>query len=148
MPSTHYCRLHRYLFTYHYLECNELKKMYANEFLPLLTFQIRMCQRLNCTPFEFHQRSGRFKIIKVSRIIRIFKLQGVLSVIYCAAMFLNISFGPLTLSKKLQGLVLFVACITASIARWNWTIDVGPIQIINTFLDFEEKILECKLKFL
>ncbi|OXA42400.1 hypothetical protein Fcan01_22900 [Folsomia candida] len=57
-------------------------------------------------------------------------------------MLLNIFYGPLTLPKRLQGLVLLVTCITASITRWNWSIDVGPIQVINAFLKFEERIIK------
>ncbi|OXA49433.1 hypothetical protein Fcan01_15409 [Folsomia candida] len=60
------------------------------------------------------------------------------SVVYCTAMFLNISTNShLTTSGRLQGFAPFILCLAASIARWNYSIDIGPIQVINTFLDFE-----------
>ncbi|OXA49068.1 hypothetical protein Fcan01_16642 [Folsomia candida] len=57
-------------------------------------------------------------------------------------MFLNICIGPLTTSKKLQGLALLISPLGCLITRWNYSIDVAPIQIINTFLDFEARIID------
>ncbi|OXA49640.1 hypothetical protein Fcan01_15394 [Folsomia candida] len=49
--------------------------------------------------------------------------------------------GPLTTSKRLQGFGLFIVCLVASVTKWNYSTDIAPIQIINAFLDFEERIV-------
>lgn len=118
--------------------------MYRTEFLPLLKFHLRICHRLKCIPFKYHEESGCMKKFKSTRVLQMFRLQCVLSVIYCVAMFLNISLGPLTTSGRLQGFGLFIACLGATMSRWNYSIDIGPMQIINAFLDFEAKVIESK----
>ncbi|OXA43310.1 hypothetical protein Fcan01_22039 [Folsomia candida] len=101
-----------------------------------------MCHRLKCIPFEFDKKSGRFVKTKSIGLIRMFKLQCVLTAIYCTAMFLNICFGPLTMSGRLQGFAMLLASLAAGIPRWNYSIDIAPIQIINAILDFEETIMD------
>ncbi|OXA40852.1 hypothetical protein Fcan01_24377, partial [Folsomia candida] len=117
-------------------------KMYREEFLRVLNFRLRICKQLQCVPFEFDQQSGRLIKTKSSRLIRIFKLQCALSAMYCTAMFANICFGPLTTSGRLQGFAIFLTCLAGTIARWNYSIDISPVQIINAFLDFEARITE------
>ncbi|OXA61641.1 hypothetical protein Fcan01_00721 [Folsomia candida] len=60
---------------------------------------------------------------------------------YCTSLCLNLCFGPLTTLQKLQGLVFFIAYLTASIIRWNYSLDNDPIQLIHAFLDFEATIV-------
>ncbi|OXA54007.1 hypothetical protein Fcan01_11608 [Folsomia candida] len=109
--------------------------MYGTVFLSLLKSHLKICNLLKCIPFEFDQRSGRLRKIKSARVLRIFRLQCVLAVMYCSAMFISI--GPLTMSGRLQGFALFILSLAGSISRWNYSIDIDPIQIINAFLDFE-----------
>ncbi|OXA48881.1 hypothetical protein Fcan01_16463 [Folsomia candida] len=68
-------------------------------------------------------------------------MQCILTAIYCTAMFLNICIGPLPTSRRLQGFAVFMATVSASILKWNYSIDIAPIQIVNAFLDFEERIM-------
>lgn len=118
--------------------------MFKKEFLPLLRYRFRICHLFKCIPFEFDDKSGRFIKSKSISVIRFFKFQCLLTAIYCTAMILNIFIGPLTISGRLQGLAILISSLFAAIPRWNYSIDIAPIQTINAFLDFEEKIMESK----
>lgn len=122
--------------------------MYRKEFLPLLKFHLQICKILQCVPFDFDQTSGRLVRCRSHLQIRMFKLQCALSAMYCTSLCLNLCFGPLTTLQKLQGLVFFIAYLTASIIRWNYSLDNDPIQLIHAFLDFEATIVSGESKVL
>lgn len=126
------------------LRTSQANAMYRAQFFPLLKFHFRICNLLQCIPFKV-EKSRRLRKIKSRFVLTIFRLQCVLSVAYCTSMFLNITIGPLTTSGRLQGLGLFIATLASTISRWNYSIDIGPVQIINAFLDFEAGIIESKL---
>ncbi|OXA64469.1 hypothetical protein Fcan01_00363 [Folsomia candida] len=85
--------------------------------------------------------SGRMILTKNLRHIRMFRLQSVLSVVYVGAMLANICFGWLTLTERLQGFVFFSLYFFCSIQKWNWNLDIAGIQVINSFLDYEDELL-------
>lgn len=49
-------------------------------------------------------------------------------------------FGKVPVRMKLQGLVFFTIYVILFTARWNWKVRIAPMQLINSFLDFEETI--------
>lgn len=118
--------------------------MYQTEFLPLLKLHLKSCKFLQCVPFEFPQNSSRLVKCQSLSKIRMFKLQCILSVLYCTLFGLNLCFGPLTKIEKFQGFGFFMCYLLASITRWNYELDNGPSQLINAFLDCEETIMTSK----
>ncbi|OXA62512.1 PAB-dependent poly(A)-specific ribonuclease subunit PAN3 [Folsomia candida] len=115
--------------------------MYTS-YLKILKFHLRSCKFVKCLPFEFAKNSGRIVLTRNLGRIRMFRFQCVLSVIYTGAMFVNICFGWLTLTEKFQGIVFFSLFFIACIHRWNWNLDITGIQVINSFLEFEEVVLK------
>lgn len=118
--------------------------MYRTEFLPILKIRLRICKIWQCVPFEFGPTSKKLVMCRSHRQIRMFQLQCILSVVYCTAQFTNLCIGPLTKMEKLQGFGFFMTYFVATMIRWNYHLDNGPGQIINTFLDFEESIASSK----
>lgn len=122
----------------------QVTKMYTS-YLKILKFHLRSCKFVKCLPFEFAKNSGRIVLTRNLGRIRMFRFQCVLSVIYTGAMFVNICFGWLTLTEKFQGIVFFSLFFIACIHRWNWNLDITGIQVINSFLEFEEVVLKGRL---
>ncbi|OXA61761.1 hypothetical protein Fcan01_00410 [Folsomia candida] len=73
------------------------------------------------------------------------RLQCVLSVVYTGAMLANICFGWLTLTERFQGFVFFSLYFFCCMQRWNWNLDITGIQVINSFLDYEDELLADNL---
>ncbi|OXA61760.1 hypothetical protein Fcan01_00411 [Folsomia candida] len=57
------------------------------------------------------------------------------------ALFSNICFGWLTLTERFQGFVFFSLYFFCCMQRWNWNLDIAGIQVINSFLDYEDELL-------
>ncbi|OXA40940.1 hypothetical protein Fcan01_24307, partial [Folsomia candida] len=111
--------------------------MYTSQFLPLLQHRIRVGTMLKCIPFVFDQTLGRFVQNRSPWQLRIFKVQCVLSVLYAGGMLANLCFGPLTTTGRMQGVGFFIVYFAATLMQWNYCVDIGPIQLINSVLDFE-----------
>ncbi|OXA39604.1 hypothetical protein Fcan01_25764 [Folsomia candida] len=116
--------------------------MFHSDFLPMLKNNLRLCQILKCVPFEFDSKTGRLIKAKSFGHILLFRVQCVLSVMYIAALFLNLCFGPLTTTAKFQGFTFFMVYFVASWMKFNYSLDMAGTQVIHTFLDFEKYILK------
>lgn len=119
--------------------------MFHSDFLPMLKNNLRLCQILKCVPFEFDSKTGRLIKAKSFGHILLFRVQCVLSVMYIAALFLNLCFGPLTTTAKFQGFTFFMVYFVASWMKFNYSLDMAGTQVIHTFLDFEKYILKGKV---
>ncbi len=120
------------------------EKMYKSEFLLLLQHRVRVGTILKCLPFKFDKKSDRLYKSRSPWQLRIFKLQCALSVCYAMVMFANLCFGPLTMTGRMQGIGFFIVYFAATLMQWNYSLDIAPIQIINSFLNFEEEIISSK----
>ncbi|OXA41330.1 hypothetical protein Fcan01_24061, partial [Folsomia candida] len=109
--------------------------MFKTEFLPLMKLHLKISEKLACVPFKFSAESQNLVESRSNHV------QWVLTVAYLSAMFLNVCIGPLTMTERLQGLTIFLAFLAASIPRGNYSPNIAPIQIVNTFLDFEGGIM-------
>lgn len=112
--------------------------MYTSKVFPLLKLHLRICKFLKCLPFD----DGLKRLTKcrsTGRIL-IFRVQCVLSSLYCAAFFLNLCHDRFNLPQKVQGFIFFVLYVGQAIIRWNYDLDNSGIQIINAFMDFESHL--------
>ncbi|OXA47973.1 hypothetical protein Fcan01_17292 [Folsomia candida] len=117
--------------------------MYHIHYIPSLKCELSLCKFLKCIPFEFDPKAGN--VIKWVKHIQIVRLQCVLSVAYTAAQFANVFFGELSLTGSFQGAAFLPLYAMATVVRWNYSGDKEPIQVVNSFLSFEKKILRAKL---
>ncbi|OXA54224.1 hypothetical protein Fcan01_11388 [Folsomia candida] len=111
--------------------------MFSAKFLPILKFHLKFCKFLNCIPFRYNENLGRLVPIKNGHSLFKFKLQCVLSALYCGAMGANICFGRLSTTVKLQGSIFLMTYLIGAVSRWNYGLSPGPIQVINSFLLYE-----------
>ncbi|OXA48789.1 hypothetical protein Fcan01_16394 [Folsomia candida] len=118
--------------------------MYSTYFLPFLLRHIKIGQKLKSIPYEFSQKSGKLVITKDKTRIWIFRLQIVLHLMYCIAMLIHLCFGPSTVARKLQGFVFFCMYTVVLCGRWNYDVNVAPIQVINSAMEFEKKVVAGK----
>lgn len=116
--------------------------MYTSEFLPLLQSNFKFCKFFKCIPFDFDEKKGRFVKATSPRDVLVFKAQCVLSLFYCGAMFGKLFFGNLSTEKKFQGVSFLVIYTVTFILRWNYSLNVAHIQIINGFMDFESSVMK------
>ncbi|OXA64379.1 hypothetical protein Fcan01_00593 [Folsomia candida] len=56
-------------------------------------------------------------------------------------MLANLCVGPLTMTGRLQGFGLLMVYMAAFLMQWNYSLDIGSMQVIHSFLDFEEKVM-------
>ncbi|OXA36746.1 hypothetical protein Fcan01_28486 [Folsomia candida] len=111
--------------------------MFSAKFLPIPKFHLKFCKFLNCIPFRYSENLGRLVPIKNGDTLFKFKLQCVLSTLYCGAMGANIFLGGLSTTEKLQGSIFLMAYLIGAVSRWNYELSPGPIQVINSFLQYE-----------
>ncbi|OXA51481.1 hypothetical protein Fcan01_13507, partial [Folsomia candida] len=114
--------------------------MWSTIFLPFFLRHLRVCELLCCTPFKWSKKTGR--VVRVHSTWRILfcKVQCALHLVYMLAMLDQFVFGKVPVRMKLQGLVFFTIYVILFTARWNWKVRIAPMQLINSFLDFEETI--------
>lgn len=118
--------------------------MFISEFVPGVKLLVRRCNFLRCIPFEFNPQSQRFSKCKSNWTNRFFQIQGILSVLYTIALFLNVCIGQRSVAQTFQGAVFFVVYLLCVVGKWNYSLDVAPIQIINAILDFERNVITGK----
>lgn len=118
--------------------------MFTSEFLPALKLLVRRCNFLRCIPFEFNYESQRLSRCKSNWTNRFFQSQGILSVLYTTALFLNVCRGQLSVAENFQGGIFFMVYLLGAVGKWNYSLDIAPIQIINAILDFERDVLTGK----
>ncbi|OXA48790.1 hypothetical protein Fcan01_16393, partial [Folsomia candida] len=118
--------------------------MYSTYFLPFLVRHIKIGQKLKSIPYEFSQKSGKLVITKDRTRVWIYRVQIVLHLIYCIAMLGHLCFGTLTATKKFQGFVFFCMYTVMLCGRWNYDLNVASIQIINSAMDYEKKLVTGK----
>ncbi|OXA36538.1 hypothetical protein Fcan01_28697 [Folsomia candida] len=116
--------------------------MYHIDYLPLLKLNLRICKFVKCQPFEYDEKSGLIVRTRDVDLIRMFKWQSILSLIYTFATFLHVCFGGLNLTGKFQGSLFLVLDILITATRWNYSVDKSPGQIVNSFMNFELEILK------
>lgn len=117
-------------------------EMYSTQFLPLIVHHLKLCGIINCLPFEFDVNSKQLILTKSFRKIRIFQFQCILTVIYCIVLLFHLCFsGTLTTLQKFQGLPFFLIYILLLCCRWNVSLNISPIQAVNSFLKFERELL-------
>lgn len=114
----------------------------------MVKIRLKPCRFLNCLPFAWDEKLGRFVKISEPRHLKNFKLQCIFSVVHCIAMFLTISLRQLTLTGKFLGIGFFLMYICLTRSRMNYSLDNLPIQILNMILHFESKILQGEVKFI
>lgn len=116
--------------------CTRRMKMFLNDFLQLLKTTAKICSHLKCLPCEYDVQKQRLVRIRGRQII-IFRIQCILSVLYCVVMFLNLALGSFQLIEKLIGVPFLLMYINVTNAGWNFDLDTTPIQVINGFMQFE-----------
>lgn len=110
-------------------------------YLPFLKLDLRVCKFVKCLPFEFDKNLGHLVTTGKVWNLRIFKLECILTVVYAAALIANVCLGNLTMTGKMQGAAFLPIYIFAVVTRWNYSLEVGPIQVINSMVQFENKVL-------
>lgn len=120
--------------------------MFSTDFSVFLKQHFGICKFLRCTPFEYHPKTGKLVRITSKNHIVQFKLQCLISVLYSTGMLLNLCFGSLTTAEKFQGFVFFLLYLTVIVMRWNYDLKIDGMQAINTFIEFERKVLNGKTK--
>lgn len=113
--------------------------MFTSQILPILKWRIRRPMNFR-VPIKFDPRYGRLTAIQSSSkdltIQRYkYKLKCILPILYTLTLAINLIFGSFSTVQRLQGAVFLMLCVLTSTAGWNC--GVAPVQVVNTFLDFE-----------
>lgn len=118
------------------------REMYSTDFLPSLLRQISVSGRLNSILYDFDRNTGNFFMTKNFSQIRIFRIQIVSQLAYCIFMLAHLLVSDLPKAKTLQGFVFCCIYFIGLGARWNYDMDVNIVQIINSSMEFEKKLVE------
>lgn len=73
-----------------------------------------------------------------------YRVLCLLTLFYVATIFVNLAFSKLHVSLKIHGFVYFTTYCITLVGLWNFDLDIAPMQVVNSFMDFEEKILQIK----
>lgn len=116
--------------------------MYSTKFLPWLIRHFKFSRLINCLPFEFDTQPGKITGITSKWRIRVCQIQSILGFAYWLILLHHFCFGQGTMLKKLQGFP-FLICFTILIGcGFCVDQDVAPIQMINSILNFEKRLLK------
>lgn len=116
--------------------------MFSTQFLPQLIRHFKLTRLIGSEPFEFDSKSKKLILMKSRRRVRVFQLQSFLTFMYFLVLLYNFLFGQLSVLKRLQG-VPFVVCYAVLVSiGWNVGLDVAPIQVINSILNFEKVAIQ------
>lgn len=118
--------------------------MYTTQFFPLLVRHLGLCRLLKSVPAKFDSKLGKIVPVENPRDITIFRIQCIISLVYkyTVAMFLNLCIGPLTVPKKFQGVSFFLIYVLLLFFKWNYHLDIAPIQVVNSCVKFEKKLVK------
>lgn len=116
--------------------------MYTTQFLPLLVRHLNRCRVLKSVPFRFDKNSGKLVLIESSGDIKIYRIQCILTLLYVAAMFAHLCFGPLTVQRKFQGFSFFGVYVMLLNNKWNFRLDIAPVQVLNSCVKFEGELVK------
>lgn len=122
--------------------------MYFTNFIPFLIQHLRMCKPFSCNPVEFDQKSNKFILVTCPKTIRMYRLQCLLTLLYCTVMLLHLIYSPFTWPKRFQGSIFFIMNFILLCSRWNYGLDIAPIQVINSFVTFETTVLDSKFSLM
>ncbi|OXA48860.1 hypothetical protein Fcan01_16306 [Folsomia candida] len=114
--------------------------MYTTQFHNLMVRHLGLCRLLKCVPAKYDANLKKIVPIDNPRDIKIFRIQCIISLVYTTAMFLNLCVGPLTIPKKFQGVSFFGIYFLLLFCKWNYRLDIAPIQVINSFVLFEKSL--------
>ncbi|OXA42278.1 hypothetical protein Fcan01_22807, partial [Folsomia candida] len=110
------------------------------------TFATMQVPKMSCSNmfemFEYDQKLGLIVTTRNAKLIRMFKWQSILSLIYTLATFLHVCFGRLSLVEKFQGSLVLPMDLLITAKRWNHSLDKSPGQIVNAFINFETEIMK------
>ncbi|XP_035702099.1 uncharacterized protein LOC118433849 [Folsomia candida] len=116
--------------------------MFQAQVLQIFKMHIKVGQFLKCIPFEYYDTSGKLLKSESAEQLQFFKFQSIISALYAVTMFVNVFVGPLTLTGRFQGLTFSLIYAIAAVSGWNYRMDIIPAQVINFFLQFEEKVIK------
>lgn len=63
-----------------------------------------------------------------------------------ASLFLNLCLRESSTAERLQGFTFLMIYLIAVVGRWDFDRVNGTAQVVNMFMDFEEKSVKGKLK--
>lgn len=114
--------------------------MYSTQFLPLLLRHFKLSRPICCLPFEFDSKSGKVAVIKSPNRRGLSHLQFTLTILYALVLLAHFCFGKVTMLKRLQGFPFLVCFAVLISSGWNVVLDIGPMQLINSIVTFEEGV--------
>jgi hypothetical protein len=116
--------------------------MFSQNFLPYLKFHLNFGNFFGINIVNFCPLTKKFVISSSKKRREFYRLNILLHLLHLLALFLNLCVGPLTTLKKLQGAIFCSIEFVSLVLRWDLNLDLGPVQLINSFIKFEENLLK------
>lgn len=119
--------------------------MYSTYFLPFIVQHYRICQKIfKYYPFQFDPKLKRFICKNTSpRGEKMLRLLYLVMLSYTLFVSCHLCLMSMPLAKKIQGFVFCLIFLIVTGSSWTWNVlDKAEIQMINTCLEFEDKILD------
>lgn len=116
--------------------------MYSKQFLPLLILRFKFSRLIRSVPFEYDATSGKLIVMQSRRGIRVTQIQSLVTLTYFLVLLYNYLFGNVPLLKTLQGFPFLIVYATLIACGWNVGLDIDPVQIINSILKFERRLVQ------
>jgi hypothetical protein len=98
-------------------------------------------QKFGATYFKINEEMECLEEIQSKGLKRIYKIGTIFNQVYALAMFYHLLFGNLTILGKLQGIPVLIIYTFTALIRTGWNLSSEPLHVINTFLEFERKLL-------
>lgn len=114
--------------------------MYTGQFLPFVIQHFKFARLVGSIAFKFDAKTGKFVPIKCQKRVLASQIQYIITLMYVGLLFHSL--GGLPVIKILQGFPILLVFVLMLSAGSNVSVDMAPVQIINSILNFEKNLLK------
>lgn len=116
--------------------------MYSTQFFPLVIRHLKFSRLIASAPFEYDAKSGKLIGMKGHKRVRVSQMQSLITLTYLLVLLYNFFFGGMPMLKRLQGVPFLMCYSVLTSLGWNVGLDIAPIQMINSIINFERDLLQ------
>lgn len=115
--------------------------MYTTQFSPFLKRHLAICRYVKTFPYDFNPKTRRLFKVHDPKLGKRHQMMCLISLAYISTLFLGLILGNHTAAMKVIGVIFIMAYCLPLSGHWNFNLELTPIQVLNSFMDFEAKVL-------
>lgn len=116
--------------------------MYTTQFFPLFKRHLFLCRYMKTFPYDFNANTGRLFKVTDPKLGKRHKRLCIIIFLYMTTILLSLTLGNTSVPMKMIGFVFILTYCVPAPSQWNYKLEITSIQVLNSFMDFETKVLK------